>query len=96
MSITINCLRHSFSPEPKKIIDEDVHRRLQEALNSLPDKCREIILLKVVEGKKNKEIAEQLNIAETTVKTQVQRAYRMLRERLVPIFLLIEYLQGGF
>ena len=53
-------------------------------------------MLKVVEGKKNKEIAEQLNIAETTVKTQVQRAYRMLRERLVPIFLLIEYLQGGF
>ena len=51
---------------------------------------------KALEGKKNKEIAEQLNIAETTVKTQVQRAYRMLRERLVPIFLLIEYLQGGF
>ena len=44
----------------------------------------------------NKEIAEQLNIAETTVKTQVQRAYRMLRERLVPIFLLIEYLLQGF
>ena len=85
-----------FSGTEDVIIDEDVHRRLQEALNSLPDKCREIILLKVVEGKKNKEIAEQLNIAETTVKTQVQRAYRMLRERLVPIFLLIEYLQGGF
>ena len=50
----------------------------------------------ILSKKKNKEIAEQLNIAETTVKTQVQRAYRMLRERLVPIFLLIEYLQGGF
>ena len=85
-----------FSGTEDVIIDEDVHRRLQEALNSLPDKCREIILLKVVEGKKNKEIAEQLNIAETTVKTQVQRAYRMLRERLVPIFLLTEYLQGCF
>ena len=51
-----------FSGTEDVIIDEDVHRRLQEALNSLPDKCREIILLKVVEGKKNKEIAEQLNI----------------------------------
>jgi len=85
-----------FSGTEDVVIDEDVHRRLQEALDALPDKCREIILLKVVEGKKNKEIAEQLNIAETTVKTQVQRAYRMLRERLVPIFLLIEYLQQGF
>lgn len=85
-----------FSETEDVVIDEDVYRRLHEALNSLPDKCREVILLKVWEGKKNKEIAEQLNIAETTVKTQVQRAYRMLRERLVPIFLLIEYLQGSF
>ncbi|MFR4036959.1 MAG: hypothetical protein ACLTZT_03595 [Butyricimonas faecalis] len=30
-----------------------------------------------------------MNIAETTVKTQVQRAYRMLREKLIPILLLI-------
>ena len=84
-----------FSGTEDVVIDEEIQQRLQEALDSLPDKCREIILLKVVEGKKNKEIANQLNIAETTVKTQVQRAYRMLREKLIPILLLIEYLQEG-
>lgn len=84
-----------FSGVEDVIIDEGVQRRLQEALDSLPEKCREIILLKVVEGKKNKEIATQLEIAETTVKTQVQRAYRMLRERLIPMLLLIEWLQAG-
>ena len=84
-----------FSGTEDVVIDEEVQQRLQEALDSLPDKCREIILLKVVEGKKNKEIAEHLDIAETTVKTQVQRAYRMLRERMIPIFLLIEWLQEG-
>lgn len=84
-----------FSGTDDVVIDEEIQQRLQEALDSLPDKCREIILLKVVEGKKNKEIANQLNIAETTVKTQVQRAYRMLREKLIPILLLIEYLQEG-
>ena len=82
-----------FSGTEDIVLDEEIQLRLQEALNSLPEKCREIILLKVVEGKKNKEIAGQLNIAETTVKTQVQRAYRMLRERLIPILLLIEWLQ---
>lgn len=82
-----------FSGTEDVVIDEEVQRRLQEALDSLPDRCKEIILLKVVEGKKNREIAEQLDIAETTVKTQVQRAYRMLREKLVPILLLIEWLQ---
>ena len=35
-------------------INETVEMRLQNALNTLPDKCREIILLKIVEGKKNK------------------------------------------
>ena len=84
-----------FSGTEDVVIDEEIQQRLQEALDSLPDKCREIILLKVVEGKKNKEIANQLNIAETTVKTQVQRAYRMLREKLIPILLIIEYLQEG-
>ena len=82
-----------FSGSEDVVIDEEVSRRLQEALNALPDKCREIILLKIVDGKKNKEIAEQLEIAETTVKTQVQRAYRMLREKLIPVLLFIEWLQ---
>ena len=62
---------------------------------AVSDKCREIILLKVVEGKKNKEIANQLGLAETTVKTQVQRAYRILREQLIPILLFISWLQNG-
>ena len=84
-----------FSGTEDVVIDEEIQQRLQKALDSLPDKCREIILLKVVEGKKNKEIAEQLDIAETTVKTQVQRAYRILREKLIPILLFIEYLQEG-
>lgn len=82
-----------FSGTEDVEIDEEVTRRLREALDALPDKCREIILLKIVEGKKNREIAEQLDIAETTVKTQVQRAYRMLRDRLIPIYLLVEWLQ---
>lgn len=84
-----------FSGTEDVEIDEDVRKRLQEALDSLPDKCREIILLKVVEGKKNKEIAVQMGIAETTVKTQVQRAYRMLRGKMIPVLLFVEWLQVG-
>lgn len=74
-------------------IDETVEKKLKDALNVLPDRCREIILLKVVEGKKNKEIASLLGLAETTIKTQVQRAYRILREQLIPILLFISWLQ---
>ena len=78
-----------FSGTEDVIIDEDVHRRLQEALNSLPDKCREIILLKVVEGKKNKEIAEEMGITETTVKFHKSVAYRELYKSLEHLLLLV-------
>lgn len=76
-------------------IDECVQQRLQEALDSLPDKCREIFLLKVVQGKKNKEIAEELGISDNTVKTQVQRAYKGIREKMIPILLLLEWLNSN-
>lgn len=82
-----------FSGTEDVEMDEEVMERLRAALDSLPGRCKEIILLKIVEEKKNKEIAEQLNIAEVTVKTQVQRAYRLLRERLIPMYLLIEWLK---
>ena len=85
------------TPEAEQaLLDEDLKGAIQDAINKLPERCREIFVLSKVDGLSNKQIAEQLNIAETTVKTQVQRAYRMLRERLVPIFLLIEYLHQGF
>lgn len=82
-----------FSGTDDLDIDENIQERLQAALNSLPDKCREIFLLKIVQGKKNKEIADQLGLADSTVKTQIQRAYKNIREKLVPILLFIEWLQ---
>ena len=82
-----------FSGTEDVVIDEEVQVRLRAALDSLPERCREIFLLKVVEGKRNKEIAEQLNLAEATVKTQVQRAYKVLRDRMIPILLLLEWLR---
>lgn len=63
-------------------IDEDIHDRLKHILDLLPEKQREVLLLHVVEKKKVREIAEQMNIAETTVKTHFQRALAILRNNL--------------
>jgi RNA polymerase sigma-70 factor (ECF subfamily) len=81
-----------YSGTEEVTLDEEVQRRLQAALDALPARCREIFLLKVVEGKKNSEIARQLDLAEATVKTQVQRAYKMLRQRMIPILALLDFL----
>lgn len=63
-------------------IDEDLHKRLNLVLESLPDKQREVLLLHIVEKKKISEIANQLDIAETTVKTHFKRALFTLRNHL--------------
>ena len=42
----------------------------------------EVVLLHIVEKKKIKEIATQMDIAETTVKTHFKRAMAILRNNL--------------
>ena len=71
-----------FSSVEDPEIDEDIHERLKYILESLPEKQREVLLLHVVERKKVREIAEQMDIAETTVKTHFQRALAILRNNL--------------
>ena len=72
-----------FSSVEDPEIDEDIHERLKYILESLPEKQREVLLLHVVEKKKVREIAEQMDIAETTVKTHFQRALAILRNNLI-------------
>lgn len=59
-------------------------------LNSLPPECRRIISL-TIEGKKNAEIAEQLQLSIQTVKNQKSKGLKILRElykQEYPILLL--------
>lgn len=56
--------------------------RIMDALGSLPDKMREIFKMKYLENQRQKEIADILGITENTVKTQLLRAKKKLRDIL--------------
>lgn len=74
---------------------DDVEQLLSKAMEALPDKCREIFLKSKLEGKKQKEIAEELNISINTVETQMGIAYKKLRNELkdyFPLFIFLYYL----
>ncbi len=71
---------------------EDVYRQLFLAIDQLPPRQREIFLL-CMDGKKNKDIAEQLQISAETVKVQKRRAINQLRKQLAPMSLLVLYLK---
>lgn len=65
-----------------KILEEEVYAILIEQLNQLPEGCKEIFELSVIEGLKYKEIASRLNISVNTVKSQRTRAIKLLKEKL--------------
>jgi len=62
----------------------DHYARLYDALEKLPEQRRRILELAVFESCSYAQIAEKLDISVNTVKTQMGRAYRFLREELDP------------
>lgn len=67
--------------ETEELFTEEVYRRLFATIDELPPRSREV-LLKVVEGKRNSEIAEALGMSVETVKTHRKRGMAFLRQRL--------------
>ena len=67
-------------PEWWKMISFDIiHREIK----GLPDGCRQIFNLFVVEDFSHKDIAAQLGISESTSKSQYHRARQLLKERIM-------------
>lgn len=55
---------------------------LERAIASLPEGARSVLILRDIEGYKYDEIAEMKGVALGTVKAQIHRARKMMRERL--------------
>jgi RNA polymerase sigma-70 factor (ECF subfamily) len=62
---------------------------LNKAIANLPERCRQIFILHKVEGMKQKEVAEILNISAKTVENQVAIAITKLRAELKPYLHLL-------
>lgn len=60
----------------------EMEKRIREAINSLPKKCRDIFLLSRMEGLKYREISERLGISVNTVECQMGIALKKLRVKL--------------
>lgn len=65
------------------IIEEEYYGRLHAEIRKLPESSQKIMVL-VLQGMKNREIAKELNISENTIKTQKKIAYAKLRANLSP------------
>ena len=68
-----------------KLIDREQIDAVNRGIDQLPEKCRQIFVMAYIEEKKNKEIAEQLQISVRTVEAQIYKALKILRNMLTMI-----------
>jgi len=69
------------------ILEKELKIRIEKALTTLPDRMREVFLLSRRDELSYREIAATTSISEETVRTQIKRALKILREKLAIFFL---------
>ncbi|WP_319480178.1 RNA polymerase sigma-70 factor [uncultured Draconibacterium sp.] len=72
-----------------KLEYQELEEMIQNALEKLPEKCRQVFVKSRFEYKKNREIAEELGIAQKSVESNITRALKILRKELKDILPLV-------
>ncbi len=71
---------------------DEIERIIQETLEQLPPQCKKVFMLSRFEDRKNKEIAEELNISVKVVEKHMTKALKIFREALKEYLPLVAYL----
>jgi RNA polymerase sigma-70 factor (ECF subfamily) len=75
----------AFEPNPaERLLEQERAEQVREALMTLPETHRAVLVLREYEGLKLREIAEALDIPEGTVKSRMAEALMRLERRLKP------------
>lgn len=83
--------------EPYVLIEKELKTKIEGTIQRLPERCREVFILSRLNGLKNKEIAEKLNINIKNVERHLSRAMRSFKENFkeeLPVALIILVLKS--
>jgi RNA polymerase sigma-70 factor, ECF subfamily len=72
-----------------KLVSEETTAMIHQAIDELPEKCREIFKMNRFDNLKYQEIADALGISIKTVETQMSKALQHMRTRLQPYLKLL-------
>ena len=64
------------------LIESELEEKVNQILNELPPRCKQIFIKSRFEGLKYKEIASEMNISIKTVEHQIAKALRLFRREL--------------
>jgi len=81
-----------YMDERSSLIEQELEKKLNEVLKNLPDRCRQIFMMSRFENKKNREIAEELDISVKAVEKQISKALATIRTEMkdyLPLMLFL-------
>ena len=76
----------------RQLLEKEFIRRMEDAINLLPEKMRIIFELSRNQDLSHKEIARMLDISDKTVKKQISNALKILKVKLVDVIILVVWL----
>lgn len=83
-----------YIEEKTSLMEQELEDKLNEVLNNLPDRCRQIFTLSRFENKKNKEIAGELDISVKAVEKQITKALGIIRTEMKDYLPVLMFLSG--
>jgi RNA polymerase sigma-70 factor (ECF subfamily) len=75
---------------------KELQQMVEEAINHLPEHCRNVFRLSRISQLKNKEIASQLGVSEKTVEAHMTKAIKLLKKELGGYLSLFLFLSEQF
>ena len=82
-------MKNEVEHPAKKIMAGELEKKIHSALNELPEQCRTIFQMSRFDELKYREIADKLGISIKTVESQMSKALRLLRVKLVDFLIFI-------
>ncbi|MFC4219139.1 RNA polymerase sigma factor [Flagellimonas marina] len=79
----LNIVDASLNASRKMEFDE-LESLVKNLVNNLSPRCREIFIMSRFEEKSNKQIAEELGLSIQSVKNQISKALKLLKEQISP------------
>lgn len=71
---------------------QEIELIIEKTLEALPPRCREIFVLSRMEGKKNHEVAEEMDISVKAVEAQITKALKVFKVALKDFLPLLAWL----
>jgi RNA polymerase sigma-70 factor (family 1) len=72
-----------------QIIETELYREIFLAMQTLPPKCRQVFKMLFIEGKNFQQIAGELGLSASTIRSQKAKALLLLKQRVTLAWLLL-------